>query len=334
MHATELPRRQPETWPCVIALAGTERALKASTRELILKDVLPEEDDSPTSFSGKETEMKTVRDELRTLSMWGERRVVIVENADEFVTENRSALEKYCQTPAKKSLLILDVKSLPKNTRLFKSIQKSGLVVECTELKGAALKKWIRETAGSQHDRQNSPEAVTLLIELVGNSLGLLSQELAKLAAYVGDLPEIDQQAVRRLVGGWKAETTWAMTNAVRDGDLDLALFHLDRLLGSGESPFRILGGVSSVFRKFATATEIARQGTPLQSALQKAGVFPNDVSSSAGYLRRIGRPRAEQISGWLLEADASLKGGSRIALRLQVEMLLVRLSCVAQPGP
>jgi len=197
MHATELLRRQPETWPCVIALVGGERALKAATRDLILKDVLPEEDDTPTSFSGQETEMKTVRDELRTLSMWGERRVVIVENADEFVSDNRPALEKYSRTPAKKSLLILDVKSMPKNTRLYKSIHQSGLVVECTELKGAALKKWIAETTKRQHAKQIGPDAVRLIIELVGNSLGLLSQELAKLAAYVGDLPEIDLQAVR-----------------------------------------------------------------------------------------------------------------------------------------
>ncbi|MFP6765477.1 MAG: DNA polymerase III subunit delta, partial [Planctomycetaceae bacterium] len=237
------------------------------------------------------------------------------------------------RNPAKKSLLILDVKSMPKNTRLYKSIQQSGLVVECTELKGAALKKWICETTERQHAKQIGPDAVNLIIELVGNSLGLLGQELAKLASSVGELPEIEVESVRRLVGGWKAETTWAMTNAVRDGKIDLALFHLDRLLGSGESPFRIVGGVSSVFRKLATATELARQGTPLHSALQKSGVFPGDVSPSAHYLRRIGRPRAEQISGWLLEADASLKGGLRVAERVQVEMLLVRLSCVTPAG-
>ena len=68
MHATELPRKLPENWPGVIALVGDERALKMSTIEVILKNVLPDEDDSPSRF-GKGTEMKTVRDELRTVAM-------------------------------------------------------------------------------------------------------------------------------------------------------------------------------------------------------------------------------------------------------------------------
>lgn len=327
MHATELSRNLPDDWPGVIALVGDELALKSSTIELILKEVLPDEDDAPTRFPGKDTPMKNVRDELRTISMWSERRVAIVEDADEFVTENRPALEKYASSPAKKSLLILDVKSMPKNTRLYKIIAKSGLVVECTELKGAELVRWVQESAKTQYEKKIGREAVRLMVELVGNNLGLLGQELSKLASYVGDLPEIEIEAVHRLVGGWKAETTWAMTNAVRDGRPGEALAHLDKLLGSGESPFRIVAGVSFVFRKLATATELARQGMQLKTALQRAGVFPGDVGPSEQYLRRIGRPKAEGLSKLLLEADASLKGGVRISERTQVEMLLVKLS-------
>lgn len=329
MHATELPRNLPEDWPGVIALVGDERALKMSTIELIVKNVLPDEDDSPSRFAGEDTEMKTVRDELRTISMWGDRRVVVVDEAEEFVSENRPALEKYAAGPAKKSLLVLDVKSMPKSTRLYKAILKTGLIVECTELKGAALTRWIQDAAESQHEKKIGKQAVQLMVELVGSNLGLLGQELSKLASYVGDLPEIDVEAVRRLVGGWKAETTWAMTDAVRDGRLGEALSHLDKLLGSGESPFRIVAGVGYVFRKMAVATEITRQGLPLNAALRKAGVFPNDTDGAERYLRRIGRPKAEQISNWLLETDAALKGGSRISERTQVEMLLVKLSGV-----
>lgn len=330
MHATELSKKKPDDWPGVIALIGDERALKSAAIETILKDVLPDPDDAPCRFAGRDAEMKAVRDELRTVSMWGDKRVVIIEDGDDFVSENRKAVEQYAEFPAKKSLLILDVKSMPKNTRLYKIITKSGLTVECSELKGAALSKWVQETAQSQYEKKIGRDAVTLMIELVGSNLGLLGQELSKLASYVGDLPEIDIEAVRRLVGGWKAETTWAMTNAVRDGKLHDALGFLDKLLGSGESPYRIVGGVSYVFRKLATATEFARQGLNLNAALRKAGVFPNDVDASGKYLRRIGRPKAEKINSWLLDADTSLKGGSRISERTQVEMLLVKLSGAA----
>lgn len=327
MHATEFLQKPPETLPGVIVLVGDERTLKLGVEQAIVAATLDGEDEAPTKFAGKDADLKTVRDELLTISMWGDRRVVIVEDGSDFVSANRAALEKYAEKPAKKSLLILDVKSMPKNTRLYKIVDKFGLVVECSELKGAALKRWISDAARNGYDKSIDSAAVGLLIELVGPNLGMLDQELSKLASYVGDLPNIDAEAVRRLVGGWKAETTWAMTDAVRDGRLGDALTALDKLLNSGESPYRILGGISYVFRKLTVATELSRQGINLKAALKQAGAFPHEVDPASRYLRRIGRPQAEQISNWLLTADTSLKGGSRISERAQLELLLVQLA-------
>jgi DNA polymerase-3 subunit delta len=327
MHATEFLQKPPESLSGVIVLVGDERTLKLGVEQAIVAATLGGEDEAPTKFPGKDTDFKTVRDELLTISMWGDRRVVIIEDAGDFVSTNRASLETYAEKPAKKSLLILDVKSMPKNTRLYKIVDKSGLVVECSELKGAALNRWIIDNARNNYDKSIDSAAVGLLIELVGPGLGLLDQELSKLASYVGDLPNIDPEAVRRLVGGWKAETTWAMTDAVRDGRPGDALTALEKLLNSGESPHRILGGIGYVFRKLAVATELSRQGINLKAALKQAGAFPHEVEPASRYLRRIGRPRAEQISNWLLTADTSLKGGSRISERAQLELLLVQLA-------
>lgn len=330
MHATELLKSVPPEPASVIVLVGDEQSLKTSVINALLNVALPSEDDAPTRYTGKDVDMKTVRDELLTISMWGDRRVVVIDDASDFVTANRSALEKYAESPGKKSVLLLDVKTLAKNTRLYKIVNKSGLVVECSELKGAALTKWVQEAAQRSYDKSIDRDAVQLLIELAGSALGQLEQELSKLASYVGDLPTIDAEAVRRLVGGWKAETTWVMTDAVRDGRLGDALTALDKLLNSGESPHRILGGIAYVFRKMSIATELSRTGLQLNAALKQAGAFPNEYDRAGRYLRRIGRPRAARIASWLLEAETGLKGGSRMPERSQIELLLVRLAGAA----
>lgn len=327
MHATELLDSIPSELLPVIALVGDERSLKSTVTNALLRVALPGEDDAPTKYAGKDVDMKTVRDELLTRSMWGDCRVVVIEDASDFVTANRPALEKYAEKPGRKSLLILDVKTLAKNTRLYKIIDKHGLVVECSELKGAALIKWVQETAQRSYDKSIDRPVVQLLLELAGSALGQLEQELSKLASYVGDLPKIDAEAVRRLVGGWKAETTWAMTDAIRDGRLGDALTALDKLLNSGESPHRILGGIAYVFRKMSVATELTRTGVPLNAALKQAGAFPNEYEPAGRYLKRIGRPRAARIASWLLETETGLKGGSRLPERNQIELLLVRLA-------
>lgn len=327
MHATEFLKSMPEEPVPVIVLVGDERSLKTEVINALLKVALPNEDDAPTRYTGNDVDMKTVRDELLTISMWGDRRVVVIDDASDFVTANRSALEKYAEKPGKKSVLILDVKTLAKNTRLYKIVNKSGLVAECSELKGAALAKWVQEAAQRSYEKKIDRNAVQLLIELAGSALGQLDQELSKLASYVGDLRTIDVEAVRRLVGGWKAETTWIMTDAVRDGRLGDAMTALDKLLNSGESPYRILGGITYVFRKMSIATELSRTGVQLNAALKAAGAFPNEYDRAIRYLKRIGYPKAARIASWLLEAETGLKGGSRMPKRSQIELLLVRLS-------
>ena len=117
------------------------------------------------------------------------------------------------------------------------------------------------------------------------------------------------------------------MTNAVRDGNPELALTCLSKLLHAGEAAPKILGGLIYVFKKFAIATEISRRKIPLPVALKEAGVFPRDLDSSERYLKRLGRTRADQLFARLADADRDLKGGSRMPDRLQLERLLLWLS-------
>ena len=330
MHAADY-LKSPEKYGTapVVVLHGSEWSLKQSTVHAVTNIVLGNDDDelSVTRFTGKDVELREVRDELITVSMFADSRVVIVEEADEFVTRCRSGLEDYADKPSQSSVLVLDCKSWRKNTKLARKITAGGLEIECSELTGGRLVKWIVEEAAHSHQKQLSRDAAALLIELAGTSLGLLGQEISKLASYVGTAERISPDDVRTLVGGWKAETTWTMTGAVRDGDVSLALSCLDQLLTAGEAPQKLLGGVNFVFKKLTRATEVSRTGTPLNAALKQCGVFPRDVDASARYLRRIGRPRAETLLARLLQADADLKGASRLPDRLQMERLLLDLA-------
>jgi len=329
MHATEFLKAPNEhEISSVVVLSGAERALKQAVLSAIKQSVIGDEDDdaSITHFAGKDAEYKTVSDELLTVSMWGDRRVVVIDEADPFITDNRAALEKYVAKSAKKSVLILDVKSWRSNTKLAKAITKSGLTVSCEELEGSALNQWIRSTAENQYGKQITRDAANLLAELTGSNLGMLDQELSKLASYVGEKAKIDSEDVRKLVGGWKAETTWNMIGAVRENDMGQALSCLEKLLYAGEAAPRILGGINFSFRKLAIATEQARQGSTLTAALKSAGVFYRDIDDSAKYLRRIGRPRAERLLTYLTNADSNLKGGSTLSDRMILEQLLLQL--------
>ena len=330
MHATAFLKK-PDQRPVgpMVALFGAERFLKLKTLKALCTLVLGsgEEELGLTRYPGPSTDFSTVMDELRTLSMFGDRRVVLIEEADEFVTKHRAALEKYLDKPAKKGLLVLEVKTWTSSTRLAKRVAQVGLDLDCSPLKPAELLKWLSEHAQSAYGKPLARDAAQTLIELRGNELGHLDQELAKLAAYAGDKAQIDRASVEKLVGGWKAETTWSMLDAVRDGRINEAFHLLDKLIMSGEHPLRLLGSVQWTFRPMARATEASRQGQSLPEALTEAGVRPMNLGPAQSYLKRLGRPRAERMLQLLLAADRDLKGSSQLPDRMVMERLLWQLS-------
>jgi DNA polymerase-3 subunit delta len=328
MHATEfLAAKQPIDVKGVLVLYGAERFFRHEVLQRIPGASGEEADLSLTRMAGGDAELRDVMADLKTVSMFGDQRIVLIEEADDFVSENRPALEKYVTQPARGSLLILDVKSWPKNTKLFKLVDQHALAIECGELTGVKLQKWLQKIAKEEYDKQLDQDAAALIIELAGDGLTMLQQEVAKLASFAGDATTINREDVPKVVGGWRTETTWAMLDAVRDGRPGEAIEALEKLLKSGEAPQKILGGVTFTFRKFAEATERARTGTSLKDAIAAAGIFSNAVGHAETYLRRIGFERASRILQLLIEADSQMKGGSRVDPAILLERLFVRLA-------
>ncbi len=311
----------------VLALYGPERYFRIETLKRIPGLSGEEAEGSLTRLQGATADFRSVISELKTVSRFGDSRVVLIEEADPFVTANRSALEKYVQSPSRTSILILDVKAWKKTEKLYKLVDQHGLNLECNELSGAALTGWMQKLAKDEFGKKLDRESAAMIVTLAGEGLSLLQSEIAKLAALVGEAEVITKDDVAKVVGGWRMETTWLMLDAVRDGQTGRALQNLEKLLKAGESPVKVLAGVTYTFRKFAEATELARQRVPLREALVSAGVFSSSIGPGEQYLKRLGFERASRILQWLMEADADMKGGSRVDPTVLLERLFIRLA-------
>jgi DNA polymerase III subunit delta len=292
-----------------------------------------EEDFSFTAFSGSDATLHDVLDELSTVAMFGGRRLVAVEEADAFVTSFRAELENYVARPAPTGVLVLSLKSFPGNTRLYKAVASTGLLIDCNAPPAARLARWLSAWAKKTHQVQLPQSAAEMLIEMIGPELGLLDQELAKLAVTVGDRKKIGTEMISQSVGGWRAKTTWEMLDAALDGDVPGAITQLDRLLGAGENPIGLLAQISATLRRFAAATRLILQaeaaGRPvaLRPALQQAGIRPFVLEKSERRLRRLGRQRGANLYRSLLAADLDLKGASPLPPRTVLERLIIRLA-------
>jgi DNA polymerase-3 subunit delta len=166
-----------------------------------------------------------------------------------------------------------------------------------------------------------------MLVDLVGTDMGLLDQEMAKLAVYAGSNSRIDTADVDQLVGQSRAENTWKIFDLIGSGQTGAALTLLDRLLDQGEEPLRLLGAFSMQLRRLARSGRLLSQGRTLPDALEQTGVPPFGRKSAEQQLRHLGRRRLDQIYDWLLETDLGLKGSSQLPPRILLERLVVQLA-------
>jgi DNA polymerase-3 subunit delta len=318
-------QREPRA---LYVLHGDEDFLKRLVLMALRKRVLGKDADAfgLSTYDGEQASFAQIHDELDTIPFLGPRRLVVVENADPFVTNFRPRLEKYISEPSASGVLVLDVSSWASNTRLAKMIDADSTII-CKAPPAYRLPDWCVRRSKAEYGKEFALTAARLLVDLVGLEMGQLDQELQKLAIFVGTAKRIEIDDVDRLVGSSRSENTWKVFDAIGAGQTANALQILDRALDQGEDPMRILGAFSMQLRRLAAAGRAQQQGQPAGAALTRAGVPPFAVQGCEQQLRHLGPKRIGQLFDWLLEIDLGLKGSSQLPPRTLLERLVVRLA-------
>ena len=307
---------------------GDEPFLKRLAIRALRKRAHGDDDDdqAASTYPGDKAVFAEVFDELDTVPFFYPKRVIIIDNADPFVTKYRGELEKKLAHLPATGVLILDVKLWQASTRLAKMVGEPATIV-CKAPKNHDMPGWCSHWCASQYQKQLPADAARLLTELVDPEMGLLDQELVKLSIYVGAKPKIEYADVDKLVGNNRAQDIWKIFDAISAGNVKGAMAILNRLFDQGEEPFRILGAMGAQLRKSAQATRLTTQGMSIGAALAHVGVPPFGLKGAEALLRHLGRRRLDRVYDWLLDINLDLRGGSPLPERTLFERFLLKLA-------
>jgi DNA polymerase-3 subunit delta len=317
-----------EIVPPVVALSGADQYIKRHhLRQLLHTAFGGEPDITACSEFESNVELAEVLDELRTFPMLSPRRVVIVCDADPFVTKYREGLERYCDEPCDTATLVLLLKTFPANTRLHKAVARIGRVHKCDPPKGMALANWISEHARREYDKTVDRAAAALLRDLVGDDLQAIDAELSKLAVYAGDAQQIRAEDVEQLVGLRRQEKVFGIADALAQRDVRKALHLWDQVWATDRAaPGRAIGGLAWAMRRYLSAKyQVEGGGSPAALARQ----FYTTPAELETRLSRIDLETLEESLCALLDADIGIKTGQHDA-RAAVEKFIVE-HCTAK---
>jgi DNA polymerase-3 subunit delta len=194
---------------------------------------------------------------LRTPSLLGGSRLVIVRDAQDLKKEQVEALTQHVEEPAGESTLVLVAGG---RTKLDAVVKAKGAVVSLDAPKGRRLVTWLRDRA-KQHGVRLDDRGGWALVDAIGAELRELDGAIEQLATAMGKGAAVGAGDVRKMFSRLADERMYTFTDAVADRRLDVAMHTLRRLLEQGDEAIVLAGALAAQLRRMVRARPYADQG-------------------------------------------------------------------------
>lgn len=273
-----------------------------------------------------EVSVADVLDELRTVPFLTPKRVVVVKNADEFVSQNRPLLEKYFDNPCRTGQLILTVRTWDARTKLAKKLPEVGKLIEVKQPPSWQLPGRLSKYAGDAHDKRLDKDAAELLIELTGDDLPRLYSEIDKLAVFADAEKVITAKHVESLIGYNRIYGAFEVIDAMVAGKTAEAIARLRNMFAEDKNAeYTVVGAFAFHFRRMYHATVLLEKGTSTSEVAKRLRIWAN-IESFFAQVRKMTLPQLSRILSQLGTIDYAIKTGQTKA-QVAVEQLVLKLA-------
>ncbi|MGP3979940.1 DNA polymerase III subunit delta [Streptomyces sp. KR80] len=268
--------------------------------------------------------------QLTSPSLFAERKVVVVRNAQDLSADAIKDIKAYLATPAEEITLVLLHAGGAKGKGLLDAARKAGArEIACPKMtKPADRLTFVRSefrTAG----RSATPGACQALVDAIGSDLRELACACSQLAADVEGT--IDEAVVALYYTGRAEASSFTVADRAVEGRAAEALEALRWAIGTGVAPVLITSALAQGVRAIGKLASAPR------------GMRPGDLARELGMPPwKIDRVR-QQMRGWsadgvsaalraVAEADGAVKGGGDDP-EYALEKAVVAIARAARPA-
>lgn len=229
------------------------------------------------------------------------------------------------QGKASDLVIILTVSGVDRRRKLVKTIEAEGRLVEFPLLKGAALKKWVKDEL-SLEKKQIKAEALQELLERVGENLQLLQGELDKMVTYLGPEKTVTRALVEKLISESSRGNIFYLVEAVSRKDVEGALLHLHKMRLQNEPPLVILAMIARQFRLLYQYLIFQGKKLPAREIASALKIPPFVVNKLAGQSQNYNTETLARTIATIKEYDLGIKTG-RFEAHEALERLILQLT-------
>lgn len=270
-------------------------------------------DDSEKAFNmtvvyGKDSVVEDIDSAAKRFPMMANHQVIIVKEAQDL--KKIDNLVYYAQNPLKSTILVINYKykKLAKNKKLYKALDKSGVIFESKKLYDNQIPAWINNYLKERNFTIN-PKASMLLTEFLGNDLSKVANELEKLTITLAKGSEITAEHIEENIGFSKDFNNFELQNAVIDRNI-LKANRIINHFGKNQKDNPIILTIISLFFYFSKVLTFHylkdKSRNNAASVLRVNPFFVKDYEISA---KKYSKAKVISIISILREYDMKSKG-------------------------
>lgn len=256
-------------------------------------------------------------------------RLVIVEDVDRWKAADAKSITAYLASPAPDTVLALVAAEMKKDSALAKASAKAGDVL-IYDVPRRRLSEWVTKQFADRKIAVDG-EAARLLIEIVGEDPEELASEVDKIATWSGGEP-VGAKEIQVLAAGCAEIPGYELTDAWGRRDLPAALTACQTLLERSGDPVTrtvpmLIGMLVAHVGRVRDCQMYAEEGLSAREAASRLKRHPFYVEKLFVQARNYGPDELRTAVVRLAELDHAVKGGSRLAVDLELERALIEIT-------
>jgi DNA polymerase-3 subunit delta len=276
-----------------------------------------------SKFSSNSLDINEVVTDCNTVPFGGDKRLVILEDADKLVKDDTDILLDYLKNPAEMCVLAIRAKSIPKNSRIYKAVVKLGkeAVIEC-KIDGKSMPGIV---AGLARDKGINLDgaAAARLASFIGLDTVLAESEIEKLAVRYGTGARITTAIIEENVNKINEPKPWDLTDAIASRDISRALCLLDDM--PSVSPYALIAMCTNRIRDLIAARDVLDHGGSPAKLVEDKIVKSDFVARKyLGFAKKFSAAELREAMYTSLDCEQAMKSGTDPKEALQDWMIQV----------
>ena len=206
----------------VYFLMGDEPYYIDGFSEYIATTILTEEERgfNQMVLYGRDVSVMDIISNAKRYPMMADKQVIIVKEAQD-LSRTIDDLATYVEQPQPTTVLVIcyKYKTLDKRKKLYKALQKKGVLFESKKMYENQAGEWIRKRLAS-NGYTITPKAAQMLVEFLGIELSKIDNELQKLQLIIPTGSQITPEIIEENIGISKDFNNFELKKAVAERDV------------------------------------------------------------------------------------------------------------------